>query len=1358
MAKTQYLEYTINLTDKADVLELQAAYPGGILIAPNAAALAYLAPIQLVTDPHVNPGTRSPHFILANPNNYDRNVAEFTRKSGGWFGLSFLFGTTTTFKWVGRFLYEPSTTAELNGSDVEDVAIAKRKWFIGFEGMNGPAATPETSFSGANASSGLREASRHVDGLGWYSYENSEWTARPTESGDAATNKIWERFYFKLVTAPTGTVRMHRLRLSGGSLSGATINMTSARQIQVNNVDAVGTEVSIGTTGMVFDLDKWYRIDLLFEIKTPGGNVRVYVNRALKLTAIATAANTGLNRTDTHEQSTIGGSGTHTDVETFQCYYDDWIGAEWPTEDSQGRYVGLDWLNGSRVRYIAATGFATGNNWTGQFAYANQWPEVSSGIDAASALISTVSGDALRLQMDDKAINSEGSGALGVVAFLVSVYGRQQIAGQGMFGWKFNGSIDLAAQTQETTTLGWSRRWHRPSGQVQPIQNLTPFELHKTKALNANQADYYGAGLTVELIGVFGDEDIAEDEVSQPETIAPSRGPHNAPYPSTMWARNTLPQISPVIVHSGTYVGNGTVKELTFRVPVGWLMVRRTSATRDGSIWFSSMVSGHPLHLTGNDVGYVMAMIDPAFVSTGDEDAQEQRTLIRMVGSDAAFNASGETYQYVAFMDPGARYHLNGAYHIRDTAFSSKVVALDNSEFTPEWGFYQQESPGLGGGTSTMFVKGPGHAADAASEVSAAETASAVTHALGSITVRDGLQGASTRVHAFSVWRDADASTDPKKNDVLKVGSYVGDGAASRIITFGTSGRRPLYAIVTPHDAQSIHRDPNNAGGTSSGMGDGASTATGITAGGIDTFTVGITLNAIGVTYDYFVLIGGTTAGNDGWSADGEFSVVEPDSPDDGDYDDPGAAIPQDPDDPFDPGDPDPGPGDGDDCDAGASCVAATTRMVNLALLKIGVQHFLTDYCTQTVKEAEIARQVYEVAVRYTLRAFPWPFATKYAVLALASAQPSNEDWTYSYRLPTDCIYPRRIVVARSKALDPKGPPFMLSSDTSGGLLFANQASAVLEYTARPTCVAYVAEALFTEALSWKLGAEMAPGLSRMTEVVTHCLEQFKIAIEKAESDIKPSVPGKVPATDPADLDTTAAQIAANVAVINRALLRIGARPIANYSTDQSSEAIAARLIFEDELQSTLRDFPWAFATKYSEPALVGGSATTAVNLDWQYSYRMPTDCVMVRRLVTAKGRSYEPNPDKFRTAEDATGGLIFAMTDDPTIEYTAREAGTVVKSDAKFRDAFAWRLAAALAPAIAQVDPEAPQQHGRGPETPQDGRQRNARKDTKALARFRIAQWAWMKYQEALESAKTTDANEKQEDKPGDADWILDR
>jgi hypothetical protein len=56
--RTQYVEYTIHLTDKARVVELQAQYPNGVRMAPAAAATTYAAPIQIVDDPFVPPCTR----------------------------------------------------------------------------------------------------------------------------------------------------------------------------------------------------------------------------------------------------------------------------------------------------------------------------------------------------------------------------------------------------------------------------------------------------------------------------------------------------------------------------------------------------------------------------------------------------------------------------------------------------------------------------------------------------------------------------------------------------------------------------------------------------------------------------------------------------------------------------------------------------------------------------------------------------------------------------------------------------------------------------------------------------------------------------------------------------------------------------------------------------------------------------------------------------------------------------------------------------------------------------------------------------------------------------------------------------
>jgi hypothetical protein len=1350
---TKYLEYTINLTNKAQTETLQAAYPGGINIAPDAAALAYLAPIQNVGDDFSAPCCRSPWFILNS--NYPRNVATFTKKVGGWFGLSFLFGTTYTYKWVGQFAYVASETPEINGTPTEVVTIAQRKFLVAFSAFY----DGDIDNIGADAQGVCREASRHVDGFGWVYCADASGrfvTASTTQLGAAANNKTWERVYLKPVAMPTASQRFWRAFISGAAQRGCSLSLTPDGRIAVNNISDAGTETLQATSTDILALNTWYRLDVLIEAKTPGGNIRVYVNRKLWMT-VTMPAGTGLSNTGNHTSSVLGSSAVP-GTDEVEIHFCDWVGAEWPTADGSGDYTGIDWLNGSKIARIDVAAAHADNEWSGDYRYVNAL-NVSE-VDSAATMNTTTSAGILALSMNDVKIEDQ-HGALGAVAFTAcwNVNQLTSIAGTpALFGWDIAGAgADLTAIALVANTQMWVRRLYRPSGLTEPF-TITPLQLRHVKYGNTSEARCYGVTALVELVGTFGEEDVPDDtaETASPTTAPPRRGIHVAPYPETIWARSRLAPVSPVIVHSGTYVGNATVTELQFRAPVTWLVIKRVDATQHGSFWWSSLVGQH----TSGEreiAPRIHALIDASLIVTGAEDAQEQRTIVRITGNAGNVNASGVTYNYIAFQDPGARFSLNGAFLHSSTAFASFVNTLRNANFNPDGIFFHIERIGASDTSFSHYFKGPGHSANAGSPLNAAESVTIASKAAGALTSLVTLHTSGVDPVGYACFRMDDNSSDPNKHKVLKIVTWTGDGAASRTISLpNSSGLRPLYAIVSPENAAAYHRCPGDTGSNSHSMSSGTVSTTAITSGGIDQITVGSTLNANGVDYNAFIILGSATAGNNGWSIDGEFAYVEPDAPE-GDYDDPDDAIdPIDPD-PEDP-DPDPGPGDGDDCDAGDVCVEATTRMVNLALLKIGVQHFLSNYCTETVKEAQVARKVFEVAVRYTLRMFPWPFATKYAALSLAVTQPNNEDWTYSYRLPSDCIYARRIVVARNKAVDPKGPPFMQSADSSGGLLFANQANAVLEYTCRPTCVSYVADALFTEAFAWKLGAEMAPGLSRMTEVVTHCLDQFKLAIEKAESDIKPGVPGKVPATDPADLDTTAAQIAANLGVINRALLRIGARTIANYTTDQSREAIAVRLVFEDELQATLRDFPWAFATKYVEPALVGGTATDPVNLDWQYSYRAPSDCVMVRRLVTARGRSYERNPDPFRMAEDATGGLIFAMTDEVTIEYTAREAGTVAKADAKFRDAFAWRIAAATAASLAQVDPDYPDQHGRGPEMPQDARQRHARKDIKASQRLMVARWAWAKYQEALSSAATTDANEKQEEKPGDADWILDR
>lgn len=1349
MAKTlKYLHYDIVLTDKAVVNAQQALYPGGIFMSPDLASTTYSAPIQKTTDPVTTPNIRSPWIIAIPDANYPTNVATIVRKSGGWFGIHLLFGNTYTYKWIGSFRYAASTTGEIGGTPVTPVAIAQRKWCIGFE------APVEGEILSMSVGTVSRDASRHVDGFGFAYRDNGDsCVVTPTNNGAAASPDTWERFYFRVRVAPTlGAARIWSV---GGSV-GITLKIDSTGRLSMWSV-LLGVDTLQATSAQTIALNTWKRVDIILHSNAAaGGYVRVYVGRE-QVISVNFANGVGMSgHGANHSQSILGDQGGAA-LETFECDFDDWIGSAHPTELTPLVYTGLDWLNGSKVQFVNAESAGAGNAWTGDYRLINVRDALTS--VAGGGVTTSVSAAALVMQANARQITTQ-LGSLGAVCFQAMWYQQQtaSIAGSAAtFGWRFDGLLDLVAIALVANTIGWVRRMYRPSGLMVPIANLTPLEIHYIKYGNVSPATCWLVGVSVELIGTFGAEDIPADEVVEPSTFPARLGNHCAPYPESPWARAAAPAVAPVIVHSGTYVGNGTVQELQFRAPVTWFLVMNVGASGVGAFWFSGANVSHPsAQRQGRNA--ISGLIDPSFVADGVEDNQQQRTLIRIIGNDSAYNVAATTYQYIAFEDPGGRFNLNGAFFhsINTPTFSNP---LSNANFLANWFFAQLERMGSIDATFSLYLKGGGHTASNWSIASGAEVATGG----GALTLGQLLSGVTLHADndntAFAGFRMDDGSTDPNKHKVLKIGSYVGDGSASRSIGFpGTpSGLRPLYAIVCPHNANAFHRCPLNTGTTSNQMGTGASiAATGIISGGIDSMVVGSLGNTNAVIYDWFVILGSATAGNNGWSIDGEFAYVEPDW--NFDLPDPVGTDPiEDEEPPDEDPDPDPGPDDDDDCDAGEVCVSATTRIVNEALLEIGSTKILTNYCTQQTIEAQTARILYEPSVRAVLHAFPWPFATKYAALTLSAVQPSNRDWSRSYRQPVDCVFERRIAVDRGPGVDPKGPPFELSSDSSGGLIFTNESNPVLEYTMRPACVAFTGDALFREALKWHLAAAMAPPVTRMADKAKFCREQFEICIARANAIIRPDDPGLRITPDPDGVDFAEACQTANIQAVNLALLRIGCSTIANLTTDQSREAVSANLIFEHELRATLRDFPWKFAKRYNDAlVLVGGTATVPVNVDWQYSYRLPSDHVMTRRLATTgTGRSFEREPITFEVGTDATGPLLFTGETDPNLEYTARIACAVARADDLFRDALAWRLACSLAPSLAQADPDQPEQRGRGPEYPPSPEQRISHKPNRAAMRERAARYAFAMYLRTLEKARVQDANEAEPEADGDAEWI---
>jgi hypothetical protein len=144
---------------------------------------------------------------------------------------------------------------------------------------------------------------------------------------------------------------------------------------------------------------------------------------------------------------------------------------------------------------------------------------------------------------------------------------------------------------------------------------------------------------------------------------------------------------------------------------------------------------------------------------------------------------------------------------------------------------------------------------------------------------------------------------------------------------------------------------------------------------------------------------------------------------------------------------------------------------------------------------------------------------------------------------------------------------------------------------------------------------------------------------------------------------------------------------IQDLETESSEEARACRRFFEPARDELLRSFPWPFATKWADLGLVTDGPTESGE-EWGKSYRMPPDCLRVRRIVTGSRQDTVDTTIPFKIARDASGLLIYTDQAEPEIEYTMREEDAG-RFPYDFALALSYRLGAYLAPRLAKADPQ---------------------------------------------------------------------
>lgn len=841
-----YAHAVIQHNDPLIVAAFQAAYPGGREgLSPVSAAVAYGAggPAGAYTGlPWI--------FVDYLPTGLDTTVANGTFVDA--------VGDTAYYVWVTFMTLAGPGVPE----DPSPEAIMQRRFICGFELPQG--GEVNNAF-GVQANMISRGSSRTPEGFGLAWRDRAQIVVIPlttlTGGGVSTFRGSWERLYVRCPRFPTANTVFWRARNTANNNAGVSLVITPAGGVLIYNIDTLDASTLIATSSINLS-NIWAKVDLVVEFSSGGdGRFRLWVNGVAAADVVVAPASSGLGLTGFHYSSEIFNTADGNDIEMD---VDDWINAEVPL-----LFTGLDWISGSHITQIKPIAYEASHsaNWTGDFRVLIQNPPFR----ANAEITSTTSGARLAVETDAERLAARGAEQSGVAAMVVGIYSRHAGGVDGQVGYSIAGGADvLISASNETSGYTWSSILYRPSGMITP-DDIHPLVLLHTKGADTDLGRAKMLMATVEYLGAWG-------TVDQPAGVEalPDVGVHNAPYstPDGLFGGPGTPPYGQVTIQAGTYVGNDTGQDIDLAAPAHWYCVRRTDLT-SGARWWSSMIGTHapilPKQIEADLM--VQAYLDDA-----------GGAHLRIAGSNTKANGAGLPYQYVIFSDPGMRFLLNGAF-FHSNNLAGALNNLVDETFYAEAGFFFNEGvsdAGAVGGTG--WYKGKGHAADRASQFSAAETAAVLTFGLGTVLSQTPIHIEDESV-AYSLWRTKDGpggpdgpgteGCDPDDDDgcAVAITSYVGDGTASRDIAVALCDRFPLWAWVTPHNGGSYLRDPSHTGLNSSLAqlnGDGT---TQIIGGGVNKITVGIDLNTTGIIYDVFVLPGGTT-GSGGWGVNGTYYPV----------------------------------------------------------------------------------------------------------------------------------------------------------------------------------------------------------------------------------------------------------------------------------------------------------------------------------------------------------------------------------------------------------------------------------------------------------------------------------------------------
>ena len=181
--------------------------------------------------------------------------------------------------------------------------------------------------------------------------------------------------------------------------------------------------------------------------------------------------------------------------------------------------------------------------------------------------------------------------------------------------------------------------------------------------------------------------------------------------------------------------------------------------------------------------------------------------------------------------------------------------------------------------------------------------------------------------------------------------------------------------------------------------------------------------------------------------------------------------------------------------------MASITDICNMAISHLGISKDIANVSTEQSAEAKACRRFLDIARETVLKDYNWPFATKMATLNLVEEDP-NDEWAYSYRYPSDCLYARRILSGFRDDTDLTRIPYKITQDSTGILIYCDTENAILEYTLNTENVDLFSSD-FKVALSYRLAHYIAPRITAGDPfgLGDKALQKYVLEIQRASAN-----------------------------------------------------------------------------------------------------------------------------------------------------------------------------------------------------------------------------------------------------------------